>query len=111
MKTSWIIFIIFAYIGIFYFAGVAEYANLMNATQVAHLQSLAQPEGTNWVLQAVSQITKVWNSMMVFIQMVFLWNGTLWTGAWLWFYYFVCLPICIGVVMSIVFILRGVHSS
>lgn len=111
MKTSWIIFIILVYIAIFYFAGVAEYANQMNAATVAHIQSLGQPEGTNWVLQGVSQINKVWDYMMVFIQMVFLWNGTLWTGVWLYFYFVVCLPICIGVVMSIVFILRGVHSS
>ena len=111
MKTSWIIFIVLVYIAIFYFAGVAEYANQMNATTVASLQSLGQPEGTNWVLQGVSQIVRVWDYIKVFIQMLFLWNGTLWTGYWLYFYFAVCLPICIGVVMSILFILRGVHSS
>jgi hypothetical protein len=111
VKTSWIIFIAFAYIAIYYFAGVAEYANLMNAQTVANLQALGQPHGSNWLLQAVAQITEVWTYIKIFIQMVFLWNGTLWSGSWLWFYYAVCLPICIGVVMSIVFILRGVHSS
>jgi hypothetical protein len=111
VKTSWIIFIALAYIGIFYFAGVAEYANLLNTQTVANLQALAQPHGSNWLLQAVAQITEVWTYIKIFIQMVFLWNGTLWSGSWLWFYYFVCIPICIGVVMSIVFILRGVHSS
>jgi hypothetical protein len=111
VKTSWIIFIALAYIAIFYFAGVAEYANQVNATVAANLQSLGQPTGTNWLLQQVAQISEVWNYIKVFIQMVFLWNGTLWAGSWLWFYYAVCLPICIGVVMSIVFILRGVHSS
>jgi hypothetical protein len=111
VKTSWIIFIAFAYIAIYYFAGVAEYANLMNAQTVANLQALGQPHGSNWLLQAVAQITEVWTYIKIFIQMLFLWNGTLWTGYWLYFYFAVCLPICIGVVMSIVFILRGVHSS
>ena len=111
MKTSWIIFILMVYIGIFYFAGVAENASLINAQTAAQLQSLGQPTGTNWLVQQVSQISQVWTYIQTFIQMIFLWNGTIWTGSWLWFYYMVCLPICGGVVMSIVFILRGVHSS
>ena len=111
MKTSWIIFIIFSYLAIFYFASVPEYTNLINAAQIAHLQTLAQPTGTNWLLQGVSQIEAMWSFFTVLIQMIFLWNGTLWAGAWYYFYLFVCLPICVGVVMSLVFILRGVHSS
>jgi hypothetical protein len=111
MKTSWIIFIAFAYIAIFYFGGVAQYANLMDAKYIAGLQSLGQPTGTNWLLQGISQISEIWTYFTTFIKMVFLWNGTLWTGYWYYFYLFVCLPICIGIVMSIVFILRGVHSS
>jgi hypothetical protein len=111
VKTSWIIFIIFAYIAIFYFAGVAEYASLMDSKYIAGLQALGQPHGSNWLLQAVAQIDEIWTYIKSFIQMVFLWNGTLWSGSWYYFYLFVCLPVCIGVVMSIVFILRGVHSS
>ena len=111
MKTSWLIFMIFAYIAIFYFAGVAEYANLMNATTVANIQALAQPTGTNWLLQGISQISAAWDFFVNLIKMLFLWNGTLWVGSWLWFYYFVCLPLCAGIVLSLVFILRGVHSS
>ena len=111
MKTSWIIFIVTAYVAIFYFAGVAEYANQMNAALATRFYNLGTPEGTNWVLQGVSQIVKVWDYIKVVIQMVFLWNGTLWTGYWLYFYYFVCVPICLGFVASVLFILRGVHSS
>ena len=111
MKTSWIIFIAFAYIAIFYFAGVAEYANQMNATTVASLQSLGTPEGTNWVLQQVAQISRVWTYLTIWFQMIFLWNPTVWSGSWYYFYLFVCLPICIGMGMSIVFMLRGVHNS
>jgi hypothetical protein len=102
---------VFGYIAIHYFAGVAEYSNLMNAQTVASIQALAQPTGTNWILQGVSQISAAWDFFSNFIKMLLLWNGTLWVGSWLWFYYFVCLPICAGVVISIVFVLRGVHSS
>ena len=111
MKTSWIIFIVFAYLAIFYFAGVAEYSSLINSQVSQNLYTLGTPTGTNFLGTLTSQISAVWDYMVVFIKMIFLWNGTLWVGSWLWFYYFVCLPICIGVVMSIVFILRGVHNS
>ena len=111
MKTSWLIFMIFTYIAIFYFAGVAEYANLMNALTMHNLQALAQPTGTNWFLQGVSQINALWDFFVNLIKMLFLWNGTLWTGYWYYFYLFFCLPLCVGIVISLVFILRGVHSS
>ena len=111
MKTSWIIFIVFAYLGIRYFAGVAEYSSLMNSQISQQLYNLGTPTGLNFLGVSASQISAVWDYIVVFIQMIFLWNGTLWVGSWLYFYYFVCIPVCIGVVMSIVFILRGVHNS
>jgi hypothetical protein len=111
LKTSWIIFVVFAYLAIFYFGGIAEYNSLLNSQVVANVQSLAQPSGTNFFVAGVMQVALLWDYIRNFIQMIFLWNGTLWVGSWLYFYYFVCLPICIGVVMSIVFVLRGVHNS
>lgn len=111
MKTAWLIFMVFAYIAIFYFAGVAEYKNLMDAQTVANIQALTQPSGTNWLIQGLSQLNAAWDFFVNFIKMVLLWNGTLWVGSWLWFYYCVCLPICAGIVISLAFILRGVHAS
>jgi len=111
MKTSFIIFIVFTYLSIFYFAGVAEYSAPINSTVVGNLQSLGQPVGTNFGVGLTSMIVLVWDWMKTLIQMIFLWNGTLWVGNWLYFYYYVCLPVCIGVVASIVMVMRGVHAS
>ena len=111
MKTSWIIFVVFAYIAIYYFANVAEYNPIWSPAVISNVQQLAQPTVTNWFIAGVMQIVLLGDYVVKFIQMVFLWNGTLWSGSWLYFYYFVCLPICTGVVMSIVFVLRGVHNS
>lgn len=111
MKTSWIIFIAMVYTVIFYFSGVVSYTSNINATVVANMQSVSQPVGTNFGIGLTSQIVLVWDYMKNLIQMIFLWNPNIWSGNWLWFYYIICLPICIGVVFSIVTIMRGVHSS
>ena len=96
---------------ILYFAGIAEQANDITPAVASNIYSLGTPTGTNFVGNIISDVTQVWNYMMTFIKMIFLWNGTLWQGQWLYFYYFVCIPIVIGMVFSIVTILRGVHNS
>jgi hypothetical protein len=113
VKTSWVIFVVIAYIAIFYFAGIMEQTNLITSTSTGqvNLQAMGQPTGTNFGVGLTSQIVLVWNYMVNLIYMVFLWNPTVWSGNWIWFYYIVCLPICIGVVFSIVTIMRGSHSS
>jgi hypothetical protein len=111
MKTSWIIFIAMIYAAIFYFSGVAEYTNNLDSSVMLRMQNLGQPTGTNFGVGLTSQIVLVWDYMVNFIKMVFLWNPTLWSGSWYYFYVFVCLPVCIGVVFSIVTIMRGVHSD
>ena len=111
MKTSWIIFIILVYATIFYFAGVAEYNSLITPSFAANAQALGNLQGTDWLTQGVSEVVAAWDTIKNFIPMIFLWNGTLWVGSWLYFYYFVCLPICGGMGLSLLFILRGVHNS
>ena len=99
------------YIAIQYFSSVAEYANNVNGTVAAQIQTLQTPTGTNFFSALASGIKFVWDYLTVVIKWIFLWNPTLWSGNWLWFYYFVCMPICISLIISIVFILRGVHNS
>jgi hypothetical protein len=111
VKTSWLIFMLLVYFAIFYFAGVAEYNNLFTPALASSVKSLGTPTGTNWIVAGIMQISAVWEWVKTLIQMLFLWNGTLWTGGWLYFYYFVCLPLTIGIIGTLVFILRGVHSS
>jgi hypothetical protein len=95
---------------ILFFAGIMQMDNLLaNAKTVSDMQSLGQPTGTDFNL--VSFVTTVWSYMKVFIPMIFLYNATVWSGYWIWFYFFVCLPICVGMVFSIVTIMRGSSSS
>jgi hypothetical protein len=94
---------------ILFFAGIMEMNNLIDTAQVANMQSLGEPTGTDYSL--VSFVTTVWSYMKVFIPMIFLYNATVWSGYWIWFYFFVCLPICVGMVFSIVTIMRGSSNA
>lgn len=98
-----------SYIGILYFTGIMELSNLLSTAEAARLQALGQPTGTDFNL--VSFIIQVWAYMKPFIQAIFLYNPTIWSGYWIWFYYIVCIPIMVGLVFSIVSIMRGVGSS
>ena len=83
------------------------------------VQNLMQPIGTDYtnpnaiplIGGAISLITNVWTYILPFIQMVFLWQPTLWTGSWILVYYVFCIPLSIGFIASIVFIFRGVHNG
>lgn len=111
MKTSWIIFIGMVYLAILYFSGIMEQTNNINSSVASNFMALNTPSGTNFMGVLATDIVNVWNYLLHFFPMLFLWNPSIWTGYWLYFYYIFCIPICIGMVMSIVFILRGVHNS
>lgn len=119
MPPKWIIGVITIYLAILLATSIANQANQFTAGEVAKLQSMTLATGTDITnIGGVgttggdfSLITNVWTYIKTFIQAAFLWSPSLWTGNWLWFYYFFCLPICIAMVVSIVFVLRGVRSG
>jgi hypothetical protein len=119
MATKWIIGLITIYFAILLCTTIANNANQFTSAEVARIQHLMQPIGTditsitstNIIGQGVSMITNVWSYVVVFLESLFLWSPSLWTGSWLWFYYFFCIPLCISIAMTVVFALRGVHSS
>lgn len=100
-----------AYMAIFYFSGIAEQQNNLTPAVAANIYALGTPSGTNFFGNIVSNVTAVWSWFLRIIPMVFLWNGTVWQGGWLYFYYFVCIPIMLGLIFSFISILRGVHNS
>jgi hypothetical protein len=83
------------------------------------LQRLMQPTGTDVTVisslpvigGAASLISYVWNFFKIFIQMIFLYFPSIWNGQWIWVWYFLCVPVTVGFVASIVIILRGVHNG
>lgn len=117
MKTSWTIGLVFFYIALLLLTSVVNQASQFTVTEVARLQGFMQPTGTDVassstsIPAALNMITNVWTYIVVYIEMIFLWSPTLWSGTWIWMYYFICLPVCIGNIISIVYIMRGVANG
>ena len=119
MKTSWFIGLISLWFVMMILSGIAEQSNLVTSTVVESVQGLVQPEGTDvgsistgaGTSAAYSIVTSVFSYLGPFFQMVFLWHPTLWTGSWFYFYLVFCLPIAVAMVISIVFVFRGVNSG
>ena len=100
------------------FISVAEEGNSVDATKIEQVQGLLQPAGTDvsalenipLLGGAYSLITNVWDYCKGVIEIIFLWSPSLWSGNWYWFWLLFCLPVAVGMVASLVFILRGVPS-
>jgi hypothetical protein len=115
MKTSLIIGIISLWVILTLLSNVAEETALMGSGEATTLQSFMQPHGTdfsNVITGTVSIVTNIWQYMKLVIQVMFLWYPTVWEGSWSMMIYFIpFLPFGIGLVFSIVTVLRGVGST
>ena len=104
MKISYISSVVFLWLIGRILVGIAEASNApITAADVAALP--LQPQGSTDV------ITKVWDIILGFFQFIFLWSPTLWTGTWLWVYYFLVISIASAIVFGIILAVRGVGSS
>jgi hypothetical protein len=107
------------YIAILFCTTVANQSSQFTTTEMARIQSMMQPTGTDitsfgttsTIGAGYSMITNVWSYIVVFAETIFLWSPTLWSGNWYWFYLFVCVPLCIAMTIGIVQTLRGVNSG
>ena len=68
-------------------------------------------ESTNVFTAAWAEITNVAAYLQVLIGILGLWAPTVFSGYLIWFWWFVCFPVDCGLIASIVFIVRGVHSA
>ena len=98
---------------------VIENTNLFTSAESNTVMGMMQPEGTDItslentsaIGQAYSLITNVWNYIKPVISAIFLWFPDLWSGTWIWVYLCLIMPISVGLIISLVFIFRGVHSA
>jgi hypothetical protein len=114
MKQSYVIGIVMLWVMALWLCCVAENNNIIGNEQTNLISVLLTPQGTDFsnpITAVTSIITDVWQYMKVFLQMAVLWFPDLWHGNWIWVWYVICLPLAIGMIFSIVTILRGVHNS
>lgn len=61
--------------------------------------------------QVASFFVMVGEYLALIISMLFLWFPNIWAGNWIWVYYFLCVPVTIGFIFSIIVIVRGGSNS
>ena len=111
MRTGWIVGIVMIYIAMAYFGITAEMGSSLGASPLATIDTLMKPEFTNFEVGLSTLITNVGTYILAFLQIVFLWFPTLWSGTWIWFYFFVILPMVVGMTLGLVMVMRGVGST
>ncbi len=122
MKTSWMIGCIMAYLLIFAAEMVATGGTVFNATTASGISNVAAVNQTGLMAPTIQESTNVFTAawaviagvaayLRLILQMLALWSPTIFVGDYLWFYWFICFPVAAGMVVSIVFIVRGVHSA
>ena len=115
MKMSFIIGWAALFISLIFFDTIVQQSTGIGSDTYGWVKSLGEPDITNMtspgVGQLISLITYVGQYIVTFISMIFLWFPSIWTGNWIWFYWFFCVPVTIGFIVSIVFVLRGVGST
>lgn len=121
MKTSWIIAIVMAYLLIFalevFVTGGLTFASTSSGVDniaSSNQSALSTPdiaESSNVFTAAWAVVKGVASYLKILIGMLFLWMPTVFTGYLVWFWWFVCFPVDVGMVFSIVSIVRGVHSA
>lgn len=84
--------------------------NVATVNQTALLAPSVQ-ESTNVFTGAWAVIAGVAPYLRLLVQVIFLYQPTVFMGYMSWFYWFVCFPVSVGMVASIIFIVRGVHSG
>lgn len=84
------------------------------ANPVSDNASLINPdfsESTNIFVAAWAVVTHVASYLKILVQVLFLWCPTVFAGYMIWFWWLICFPVDVGIVFSLVSIVRGVHSA
>lgn len=114
MKTSWIIGIVMLYLGILFLEMVTTGSSTFASSVTSQQGVLTSPTvaGTTGVIaQAFTFVSNVKAYLDVLIPMLGLWSPTVFSGIMSWVWWFTCFPIDVGIVVSIIWIARGVGSG
>jgi hypothetical protein len=114
MKTGWITGVVTAWVILFIFGLVCDQAWFNGAT-LTSLNTLMHPEfpasSIPIIGLVIGAITVLWGWIQALFSIIFL-KFDFWSGSYMLLWYIFCLPVGIGIVVSmVVTVMRGVPSS
>lgn len=114
MKHSWVWGVIAFYLLILGIEMMVTGGSAFSSTGQSNLEAMMSPTLTNQsgVVAAVwSTATQVASYFITFIQAIFLWSPSIFTGYLVWLWVYICLPTTITMIIGIIIVLRGGSSG
>ena len=111
MKTSWIIGVAMMWLFILFCEVLATNGTIFNPSGVNSLLSISIYNSSGIIAATATFFVNLGNYFYAFLQLVTLYQPTVFSGNYIYMWYMICLPIDIGMIFGVVTILRGVHSS
>ena len=115
MKQSWVVGIMMIYVILQGWTMILQVDAVGASSVWATTQSLWYMNLTQLVGSSVSAI---WSPALTvisvfasFLGAIVLYYPAIFNGTFLWFWWAVCLPVAVGFIISLVSIIRGVHTS
>jgi hypothetical protein len=110
MKSSWIMGVIMSYLLILGIELLVTEGNLFSNPITANAGVLAQPDiitSGSIFSQVGAILSQLGTWISTFIQVLFLYNASVFSGYMIWVYVLICLPITIATIYGVVQLIRG----
>ncbi len=114
MRMSWLMGITMAYLFILAWEMLMTGGNTLGTSVNETMTAVVSPTITNFAGSTSNFASMITNAGSIFLKImsiVFLYAPTVWSGDSIWVWYFVCLPVAITMIATLVFVARGVHST
>lgn len=111
MKTSWIIGVVMWWIVGYICASIIQANNAFGSTQTSLIKALFTPAISDSSNALITVFANIGTYIKGFFQLLFLYFPSVWVGQWVWIWFIFAVPIAIGIIMTIVFIMRGVSNG
>ena len=79
-----------------------------------NMSTLYQPEiasQSNVITQGVAIVTHIGDYLQAFLEIMFLWSPSVFSGYMIWIYWFICFPVVCAMMYGVVSLIRGVSSG
>jgi hypothetical protein len=113
LKTAWIVGIVMAYLLIFaleMWSTGAESLDIAGNAATASQTMLSALGGTP-ISGLLAMGVTFFSYIVAILQMLILYAPTVFAGDMIWVWWFVCFPVDVGMVLSIIAVMRGVSSG
>jgi len=110
MKSSWIAGVFMFYLLIFGVELIVTEGNVFSNVITSGAGTLSQPSfavSSNIFSQVWAVLSIIGDYISMFIQAVFLYNASVFSGYMVWFYWFICFPVACATIYGVVQLIRG----